>query len=65
MENKLTLLFLLFNLGIIVSYGQKNNVLSKTKSQIKLTEAKQFFFHRANNKSKIIKYCGYAVFLVF
>jgi len=55
MKNKITLLFVLLNIGNIVSYGQKNNVLSKTKSQIKLTEAKQFFF-QGNIKTALLSF---------
>ena len=55
MKKKITLLFFLLNIGIIISYGQKNNVLSKTKSQIKLTEAKQFFF-QGNIKTALLSF---------
>ena len=55
MKNKITLLFVLLNIGNIVSYGQKNNVLSKTKSQIKLTETKQLYL-QGNIKTALLNY---------
>ena len=47
--------FNFFLSSINISYGQDNNIINKTKSQLKLTESNQMFY-QGNIKTALLNY---------
>ena len=51
----LIVLLALICLTINISLGQENNIINKTKSQLKLTESNQMFY-QGNIKTALLNY---------